>query len=117
MADYRESKRRSADKRRKKYRDYLNKYKMERGCEQCGYNEHFAALELDHIDPSTKLFDLSRGRDHPWDKFVAELEKCRVLCSNCHRIHTYLTVNDRHYSIEDYAELVGKLPLLGHLNK
>ena len=116
LAKARESKRKSNDKRRKKYRDYLNRYKLERGCELCGYSEHFAALELDHIDPSTKLFDPSRGRDHPWEKFLAELDKCRVLCSNCHRIHTFES-HDRHYSIEDYYELVGQLPLVDYLNK
>jgi hypothetical protein len=106
LAKARESRRKSSLKRARKYRDYLNRYKLERGCECCGYKAHFAALELDHIDPSTKLFDLSRGRDHPWDKFLAELKKCRVLCANCHKIHTYNS-DERHFTIEDYSDLVG----------
>lgn len=69
-------------------RIYLDEYKMERGCETCGYNQHPAALTLDHIDPSTKLFTPSHGVTRNWDVFLAEIQKCRVLCANCHNIHS-----------------------------
>ena len=75
--------------RRKKYADFIKDYKLENGCEDCGYNEHSCALQFDHIDPSQKLFNIARGRDYPWKVFLAEIAKCRVLCANCHAIRTH----------------------------
>ena len=68
-------------------------YKTARGCEACGYNQHPVALDLDHVDRSTKLAALSvmvldPGK-YPLHALVAELDKCRVLCRNCHAIKTY----------------------------
>ena len=76
------------EKTRKKYREYMQAYKLEHGCAICGYNEHACALHFDHIDPSEKEFDISRGRDVSWKRFLAEIAKCRVLCANCHAVET-----------------------------
>ena len=76
-------------RRRKKYGDFIREYKLEAGCEMCGYNEHSCALQFDHRDPSKKLFNVTRGRDYPWKVFLAEIDKCRVLCANCHAVHTH----------------------------
>ena len=81
--------RRRGAERRKKYADFIRDYKLESGCEICGYDEHSCALQFDHIDPSTKLFNVARGRDYPWKVFLAEIAKCRVLCANCHAVHTF----------------------------
>ena len=51
---------------------------------------HPVALELNHIDPTTKTYSI--GRDLisiSMKKLVEELAKCEVLCANCHQIHTY----------------------------
>lgn len=55
-------------------------------CIVCGYNGHIAALQFHHADPSTKetVWNTLRGR--PWDKIVLELDKCELLCANCHAI-------------------------------
>ena len=84
-------------KRRRKYREFLNDYKLERGCELCGFCGHPAALQFDHINPEEKSFMLNRAHDYPWDKVFDEIKKCRVLCANCHSIHTY-NQNGRYYS-------------------
>jgi hypothetical protein len=70
---------------------WIDEYKTAKGCCKCGYNVHPVALELNHIDPSTKEFTVSRclGSGYTWDKVLAEIEKCDVMCSNCHQIHTY----------------------------
>ena len=55
-------------------------------CQCCGYNTCIEALDFHHIDESTKLFSLS---DHnlklDWPMIKEELDKCIVVCSNCHR--------------------------------
>ena len=60
-------------------------------CILCGYDRHVAALDFDHIDPSTKENTVSFwiGR-RKWDKALAEADRCRLLCSNCHREQTHL---------------------------
>ena len=45
-------------------------------------------LEFDHIDPSTKLFNISSGRCVSYDRLVAEVKKCQLLCVKHHKDKT-----------------------------
>ena len=72
----------------RKKRLILQNYKTEKGCKECGYNEHACALDLDHRDPSSKKYVPSKLITVSWDSFWSELSKCDVLCSNCHRVKT-----------------------------
>jgi len=55
-------------------------------CVICGYSRCAAALEFHHKDQSQKDFAISNsGHCRSWDRVVAELEKCMMLCSNCHK--------------------------------
>lgn len=58
-------------------------------CQRCGF-EHLAALDFHHIDPTLKEFRLSdaivRTKKYTWEQIVAEVEKCELLCKNCHAI-------------------------------
>jgi hypothetical protein len=58
----------------------------------CGYNKCEGALEFHHIDPSQKDFALSvRGLTRSWERIIKELDKCILVCSNCHKeIHSGL---------------------------
>lgn len=68
----------------------LNEIKTSRGCARCGYNANPVALDFDHIDRSTKSFDIGRMRSKTSiEKLLAEVDKCQVLCANCHRIKTF----------------------------
>lgn len=53
-------------------------------CEICGYAKCNSALEFHHLDPSQKEFQLSNARKSKWEKTKSELDKCQLLCSNCH---------------------------------
>lgn len=76
-------------KRNQDRRDKIAQYKLERGCSKCGYKDHHAALDFNHLDPSTKLFNIGPCASKPWHLIEAEMAKCEILCSNCHRIYTY----------------------------
>ena len=53
-------------------------------CTKCGYHKCITALEFHHI--SSKQFSISEtGRTRSWEKVKAELDKCVLLCANCHR--------------------------------
>jgi hypothetical protein len=55
-------------------------------CIRCNYHKCIAALEFHHRDPSTKLFGISDGgQTRSWNRVKVELDKCGLLCANCHR--------------------------------
>jgi len=75
--------------RRNKLLAYVQAIKLERGCADCGYRDHPAALDFDHLPGHTKEFriaQLSNGATKA--KIDAEIAKCDVVCANCHRIRT-----------------------------
>lgn len=63
-------------------------YKLEKGCVDCGYNKHPAALDFDHLPGTEKLRDIKCGQHLGWEALQAEVAKCEVVCANCHRIRT-----------------------------
>ena len=56
-------------------------------CQCCGYDRYPEIFDLHHLDPNEKDFTISSARANPrsWEKLCAELRKCVLLCSNCHR--------------------------------
>jgi hypothetical protein len=71
------------EKIRKEKREWLNKIKSTLKCEQCGEN-HIATLDFHHVNPNEKEFGVARS-GFSKEKILKEIEKCIVLCSNCHR--------------------------------
>lgn len=72
-------------------RDYIQKYKELRGCMDCGVKYPYYVLDLDHREPSEKKFTPSLlHKTNSWEKMIAELKKCDVVCANCHRKRTHL---------------------------
>lgn len=65
--------------------------KLERGCVDCGYKDHAAALDFDHIPTKgEKMGNVSRvASQGRIEIMLSEIEKCEVVCANCHRIRTY----------------------------
>ena len=72
-------------KRRKKIREMAKEYKGGK-CVLCGYSKYLGALDFHHLDPSKKGFEIStRGLTRSWEKIKMELDKCILVCANCHR--------------------------------
>ena len=72
--------------RAKAIRLYLQEYKLSKGCADCGYKKHHAALDFDHIG-TDKLINVCNAKSIEQAK--KEIKKCEVVCANCHRIRTY----------------------------
>ncbi len=54
-------------------------------CEICGYDKSIGSLEFHHIDSSEKDFQISKVKSHSFsDTVKKELDKCMLLCRNCH---------------------------------
>lgn len=66
----------------------INQIKMERGCMDCGYATHPAALHFDHRDPSEKRFNISGSEGRNLPDLLAEIGKCDVRCANCHAVRS-----------------------------
>lgn len=83
-------------------KEYLRNYQREwlaqrrrRGIEllggKCAWCERTDNLEIDHIIPARKLGYTSPGGglwSWSWSRIVAELQKCWLLCEECHRVKT-----------------------------
>ena len=56
-------------------------------CQKCGYSQCQAALDFHHRDPAKKDFSLCKkyGCRKISDRIKKELDKCDLLCANCHR--------------------------------
>ena len=54
------------------------------GCAICGYNKNPGALDFHHVNPKDKKFQLIGTTLH-YKNFAEEVNKCILLCSNCHR--------------------------------
>ena len=68
-------------------------------CKQCGESDFFK-LCFHHLDPNEKEYKLSKHFGDGFQKLKLELDKCVLLCNNCHR--------ELHYEEEktlcDYAK-------------
>lgn len=78
-------------KRRAKLKILAVEYKGGK-CERCGYDKCIAALDFHHLDPKEKDFGIAdKGNTRAFDKIKIELDKCIMLCANCHREEHYAT--------------------------
>ena len=81
----------------RKISNYMNEYKMKKGCQECGYNDSPYALEFHHREQKTKKNSVSMFFRNSWnqlDKIIEEAKKCDILCSNCHKILTQKQINN-----------------------
>jgi hypothetical protein len=73
--------------RRKDLRLWFNSLKEGLACARCEVSD-FRVLVFHHLNPKEKDFNLGDIVKHSWSrsKVLAEIEKCQVLCANCHLV-------------------------------
>ena len=75
----------AVSKRRRAIKALAIDYKGGR-CQLCGYDKYQGALDLHHIDRKEKEFSISdKGHSRSWERVKKELDKCFLVCANCHR--------------------------------
>jgi len=72
-----------ANRHRRKLKETLVYHKGGK-CEKCGYNKSMRALQFHHTNPEQKDFGIGRRTVSVLEKILKEVDKCRLLCSNCH---------------------------------
>jgi len=75
------------DVRRKK-KEELIEWKKTQFCMDCNvsFNEHPEIAEFHHREPSKKLSSVSGAIHSGKTYFNTEIEKCDLICANCHKI-------------------------------
>jgi 5-methylcytosine-specific restriction endonuclease McrA len=77
-------------------------------CQLCGYSRCLWALDVHHLDPSSKDFDISSANTRRWAVTVQELRKCVLLCRNCHQeVHAGMADPPRARGLLEGSELEG----------
>lgn len=68
-------------------RENIYKYLKSHPCEDCGETDP-VVLEFDHL--SNKEFGIAQAArtGYGWNRILVEIQKCEVVCSNCHRRRT-----------------------------
>jgi hypothetical protein len=77
-------------------RDWFNSIKEQFQCVKCE-EKYTACLDFHHIDPKTKSFTIAssvNGLKESKEKILEEINKCVVLCSNCHRKFHHMEKHD-----------------------
>jgi 5-methylcytosine-specific restriction endonuclease McrA len=91
-ADRKEYMKKAVIKRRKKLRQMALEYGGGK-CIVCKYDKCKRALGFHHLDPKKKEFGISsKGITRSWEKTRKEIDKCVLLCANCHmEVHEGIT--------------------------
>lgn len=75
----------------RKLRNWFKEYKRNQSCEQCGEKDH-RVLEFHHNDndkEGTVSKMIANNSIGSKNKIIKEINKCKILCGNCHRIEEY----------------------------
>jgi hypothetical protein len=73
-------------------------YKLERGCLDCGERDP-TVLEFDHLRDKVMAVSVLIRYVNTWESLLAEIEKCDVVCSNCHTRRTAERGNDARWRL------------------
>lgn len=83
-ADRREELIKAVAKLRRKIKLLSVQYKGGK-CQICGYNKYVGALDLHHIKGQKSFSIGDKGYTRSWERTKQELDKCILVCANCHR--------------------------------
>lgn len=85
-----QKRRRQVRERRQRLVELNGNLKASRPCADCGGRFHPAAMEWDHLPGTEKLDDISTlARTGKTRQFHRELEKCELVCANCHAVRSF----------------------------
>lgn len=82
--NYLEKKREDTSNRRKLVKDFIINYKKDKKCYLCGFS-FYPILVFHHTNSQEKEFKISRYNSINVERLKKEIDKCILLCPNCHR--------------------------------
>jgi len=91
-AHYRANKRSYVAKARKYQNEvvktWMQEYKTNHPCADCGNFYHYCQMDFDHLGDKVRNVSLMASR-YGRQQLLAEIAKCDLVCSNCHRLRTF----------------------------
>src|SRR5438876_5898511 len=79
--------RRQVAERRAEVRQKIIEYLRDHPCVDCGETD-IVVLEFDHVGEKIANISTYANAGRTWERVLAEIQKCEVRCSNCHRRKT-----------------------------
>jgi len=64
-------------------------------CKKCGWQGNQAAIQFHHKDSKEKDFIIGNVANKSWDSIKKEMEKCILLCANCHAIEHSTKIGEK----------------------
>jgi len=86
-----------------KKKEAIQELKSQISCQKCGETRGYC-LDYHHVDPNTKVNTVARltSNAYSMETIYKEIEKCIVLCANCHREYHHLQEKDKNLTIQQY---------------
>lgn len=86
-----------------RFMEFVTEYFMHHPCEDCGIADPIV-LDFDHVRGDKRHNVSKLAKDgYSWEAIMAEIAKCDVVCSNCHRRRTAKRAKHRRWVY--FAEL------------
>ncbi len=84
---------------REKRKKFVDDYKKDHPCVVCRYNKCTAAMEFHHLNNGDKILGIADSyRNWSIPRIQIEIDKCAVLCSNCHReLHVEESITEKSF--------------------
>ena len=108
--------------RRKTLSEYINSEKIKQGkCDICNIKvseDTLMCFEWDHINPMSKEYTISLmvSKKKNINIIKTELEKCRLLCCKCHRLHTIKQLGHTDYNCYNYEKNITSYKIKYNIN-
>lgn len=78
---------------------FVQQFKQDSMCVDCGENYPYYVLHFDHL--RDKKFNISMMMNRSLDEIKKEIEKCEVVCGNCHAYRTHARlISSNSYTLE-----------------
>ena len=70
-------------------RQLLKEYKEKRPCMDCNQYYPSYVMDFDHREDKALNVSNAPARGWSWERTLKEIDKCDLICANCHRIRTW----------------------------
>lgn len=87
------------NRKRERNQQWMVNYLQGKACNDCGISDP-KVLAFDHLEGHDKFANIADlvSRGYALHRLVAEVKKCRVLCHNCHMLHTIKQVGGSYHT-------------------
>jgi len=79
---------------RDRNREYVRNIKESNPCKDCGKKYHYSQMDFDHLNNKKQTIARLASSEASIKTIKQEIAKCELLCSNCHRMRTWMRTQE-----------------------